>query len=136
MVKIFGERSVQIIVVIVIGAVILLILSRVWLLSSINSDVSKVGETPGPIPTSESLITDKTECKKDNREWIVGPFGEGPFCNIPQPDEGKTCTDGRDCLSGKCLAENNYSGKCAKFKTLYGCYSYLKNGTTQRICAD
>lgn len=85
------------------------------------------------IPTAKL----KEECSRNNGIWMMGPFGEGPFCNISQPDEGKPCNDGSDCLSHICLSYNRQvPGKCSKLKTIYGCYDFIKRERVLGVCVD
>lgn len=130
------KQSSKIFIVILIGTVVLLILSRDRLLFLINYHFSKGSETSTSIQTSESPSPEQIACEENNGEWITGPFREGPFCNIPQLDEGKKCTDGGECLSGNCVGDNPYYGRCTKFKYIYGCFSILKKGLIQQVCVD
>ena len=94
-------------------------------------------QTPVPMPTEEERIPTKEACEVIHGEWTYPPFGRGPFCNVPMPDEGKYCRDGIECLSGVCLsADGRVPGSCSKFSVVYSCHFFVKKGKAQYICVD
>lgn len=94
-------------------------------------------QTPVPMPTEDERIPTKEACEVIKGEWTYPPFGKGPFCNVPMPDEGKYCRDGMECMSGICLsADGRVPGACSKFQVVYGCHIFVKKGKVGNICVD
>lgn len=61
-------------------------------------------------------------------------FGRaGPVCGMPQPDAGKACTSGDDCV-GDCLAETR---TCSPVTPYFGCHELYEAGRPNlTICVD
>lgn len=119
------------------AVVILMILSAMYITtfrklrpseSTLSEPISpKKMATVSPTPTRspEQIENDRLECLRKGGDWQSRPFGRGNFCNIPQIDSGKSCTDGAQCLSGNCIADESSNGECSKYSMLYGCYTFL-----------
>ena len=69
-----------------------------------------------------------------------------PMCLITFSDAGKSCTDGAQCGSGRCLAGNptagtgggpGATGQCSTTNDPCGCYQRIEKGVAQpTLCAD
>ena len=64
-------------------------------------------------------------------------------CVIPYADAGKSCTDGAQCESGRCLGpvdaagQTNTSGQCQADNMRFGCTTTIVNGHAEAaICVD
>jgi hypothetical protein len=62
-----------------------------------------------------------------------------PMCVITFSDAGKSCSDGAECGSGRCLAKDAAakSGQCTATNDPCGCYTRIEDGVAQpTICVD
>lgn len=64
-------------------------------------------------------------------------------CVVPFADAGKSCTDGGECQSGRCLGsvdasgQSNVTGQCQASNMQFGCYTHVRNGRAEAaICVD
>jgi hypothetical protein len=70
---------------------------------------------------------------------------QSPMCVITFTDAGKSCTDGGQCGSGRCLAENptastggpGATGQCSTTNDPCGCNQRIEKGVAQpTLCTD
>lgn len=64
-------------------------------------------------------------------------------CVIPFADADKTCRDGSECLSGRCIGpvdasgQSDVTGQCQASNMRFGCYTTVVNGRAESaICVD
>jgi hypothetical protein len=115
------------------------------------------GFPPGfPTPDPEEF----DECKAQGGRWDILGFN-GPGCNLPTTDGGKSCSDSKECESA-CLAnsdeiwkkaesglrfpdseridEINAQGKvigaCSNWRANFGCHVWVEEGQYAYICVD
>jgi hypothetical protein len=99
-------------------------------------------------------------CRACGGEWAIHGLIQEPSCLCPTSDAGKRCRDGGEC-QGQCLADDGerevtepgppargyFIGKCARFRTSFGCHRPIGKGALAagpivfdeppaQICAD
>ena len=95
----------------------------------------------------------KGYCVKDNEKnclahggsWDRVCLSRSLMCVMAYPDAGKDCTDGSQCISGRCLTnwgskseeDGLIHGQCKNNNNPCGCYNFIDNGKKgDSICAD
>ena len=76
-------------------------------------------------------------CLAKEGRW--GRFCMSPvqFCLLPTSDAGKSCTDSDQCESACVVVNDTIPGNCYGWDPMpCGCWSFLHNGTINRICSD
>lgn len=82
----------------------------------------------------EEVQSPKKECEERGGEYQIRKSGW--FCNEISSDFGKSCFDSENC-EGECLFEEKENKAiCSKFKSVYGCFNFLRKGKPQHICID
>src|SRR5882724_3234453 len=80
-------------------------------------------------------------CRACGGEWAIHGLIQQPSCLCPTSDAGKRCRDGVEC-QGQCLADDGerevidagppargyFVGKCARFRSSFGCHRPLAAG--------
>lgn len=93
----------------------------------------------------EALTANPDACAKAGGAIQPVCLMQSPMCVITFADAGKSCTDGAQCGSGRCLAENPTSstggpgatGQCSTTNDPCGCYQRIEKGVAQpTLCAD
>ena len=101
------------------------------------------------------------QCLRQGGRWEVLGFS-GPGCNLPTSDNGKPCSDNREC-EGLCLADKaeimadngqgilvpdayliekmnakgvELQGVCSGWQSTFGCQVVVENGKYVEICVD
>ena len=94
----------------------------------------------------EALTADPAACAKAGGELKPVCRMQRPMCLITFSDAGRSCTDGAQCGSGRCLAESptastgggpGATGQCSTTNDPCGCYQRIEKGVAQpTLCAD
>lgn len=94
----------------------------------------------------EALTANPAACAKAGGTLQPVCRMQKPMCLITFSDAGKSCTDGAQCGSGRCLAENptastgggaGATGQCSTTNDPCGCYQRIDKGVAQpTLCAD
>lgn len=91
----------------------------------------------------EALTADPAACAKAGGALQPVCRMQQPMCIIAFDDAGKSCTDGAQCGSGRCMAKDGVTsgspatGQCAANNDPCGCYTLLGGGVAlATICAD
>ena len=99
-------------------------------------------------PTVDGLNkvpTNKRACESQDGQWGIVGLSAFPVCNLPTADGGKSCTDGSQCESRKCLANEStisadtnaaVTGQCSAWQMMAGCLLFVEDGKASRICID
>jgi hypothetical protein len=83
--------------------------------------------------TNNVLEAARKKCKECNGSFTKHGMMGILSCRCRMDDVGRPCKDGRDC-QGKCVAGDN-GFACSKFRTVFGCHSYLPDGWSKRKLA-
>lgn len=92
----------------------------------------------------EALTADPAACAKAGGDLRPVCRMQKPMCLITFSDAGKTCSDGSDCGSGRCVASEKGAAKsgpatgvCRPTNDPCGCYTRIEDGVAQpTICVD
>jgi hypothetical protein len=94
----------------------------------------------------EALTANPAACAKAGGALQPVCRMQKPMCLITFSDAGKSCTDGAQCGSGRCLAGNptastgggpGATGQCSTTNDPCGCYQRIEKGVAQpTLCAD
>ena len=92
----------------------------------------------------EALTADPAACAKAGGALQPVCRMQKPMCVITFSDAGKTCSDGSECGSGRCVASEAsapkpgpVTGICAPTNNPCGCYTRIEDGAAQAtICVD
>lgn len=93
----------------------------------------------------EAMTANPAACAKAGGEIRPVCRMQQPMCVVTFTDAGKTCSDGAECGSGRCLSDKGggtpagqpVKGQCARTNDPCGCYQTIKNGVAQpTLCAD
>jgi len=91
----------------------------------------------------EALTANPDACAKAGGSLTPVCRMQRPMCLITFADAGKACSDGADCVSGRCRADGAISpekataGVCATTNDPCGCYTRIVKGVAQpTICVD
>lgn len=83
--------------------------------------------------------TEESLCVERGGEWKAHCGLIGDCCNYKTSDFGKACTDGDQC-EGDCISNfddtNATAGTCSEWKTTFGCFNIIEDGSFSAICVD
>ena len=82
------------------------------------------------------VIVKEKSCELRGGKKFMGAGVE--VCSIPTKDSGKVCTDGGQCESSYCIAENEgeTAGTCWGSNVFTGCHYLLDNGLSKGALCD
>lgn len=91
-----------------------------------------------PIATTEEEGLPREECVARGGTYQGWGQRQQQFCQFTAPDAGKSCTDGSQCSSGRCITFSGTSpGTCQRYTHEFGCQATLTNGKAgQMICIE
>ncbi len=91
----------------------------------------------------EKLTADPALCRANGGEVRPVCMRGNDYCVVPFSDGGKTCTDGAQCLSGRCFGDGKddfdaeATGTCAANNDPCGCFQLVEDGkATPTLCVD
>ncbi|TXH71100.1 MAG: hypothetical protein E6Q83_02530 [Thiothrix sp.] len=95
---------------------------------------ASIPSTQAPIPPKPPVKpSEQQKCQAQGGQWeFISRGVKG--CNLSYKDAGRTCTDGKQCSSGVCLAKERNprasEGQCAAstFAIINGCLGEIKRG--------